>query len=388
MAESVASVRSTSTSASMFRAKVAAMKAWRPENPPSNRDRLELYALHKQAVSGDAPTHNTSSHQSVPDRAKLNAWRSKRGMEQAEAVSLYVAECDRQTRVYGTAAAASEASPPPGTPTNTPHANDEQQGRGTTSSSAGGVDGGGGIAGNHLLVPRGLTAVPLLCAAAAESRAAYLSRLSKTPSSQGWWAKQEPLCAEPGTAWAAPEAVLLFFAAKVEALALSVNNNNTGGLLGGLTPPSVVQSFLWPTHNVLLTAWIVLVFLHALVGSASAAARTVLLGSNTTGVPLACVFREEILPAARTAAGLTAAHQALSVRLAGLGLMPFVTICDVSHRGAGGALWPGATLYVAALSCTWWYWACALPTAVAFGIWTAAWSGWCFALIELATIVQ
>jgi acyl-CoA-binding protein len=90
---------SPTTLASTFRAKTNAMKTWRPRNPPSNRDRLELYALHKQSVSGDAPPVTTveeessSSSLSVADKAKLAAWRTKRGMVQADAMQRYVEEC-------------------------------------------------------------------------------------------------------------------------------------------------------------------------------------------------------------------------------------------------------------------------------------------------------
>jgi acyl-CoA-binding protein len=72
------------------------MKSWRPRNPPSNRDRLELYALHKQSVSGDAPAtdDDVSSSSSVADKAKLAAWRTKRGMTQADAMQRYVEECE------------------------------------------------------------------------------------------------------------------------------------------------------------------------------------------------------------------------------------------------------------------------------------------------------
>ena len=65
-----------------------------------NRDRLELYALHKQSVSGDAPpatTDDSSSSSSVADKAKLAAWRTKRGMTQAEAMQRYVEECKYTT---------------------------------------------------------------------------------------------------------------------------------------------------------------------------------------------------------------------------------------------------------------------------------------------------
>ena len=86
----------TTTLASTFRAKTNSMKSWRPRNPPSNRDRLELYALHKQSVSGDAPAtdDDVSSSSSVADKAKLAAWRTKRGMTQADAMQRYVEECE------------------------------------------------------------------------------------------------------------------------------------------------------------------------------------------------------------------------------------------------------------------------------------------------------
>jgi acyl-CoA-binding protein len=86
----------TTTLASTFRAKTNSMKSWRPRNPPSNRDRLELYALHKQSVSGDAPAtdDDLSSSSSVADKAKLAAWRTKRGLTQADAMQRYVEECE------------------------------------------------------------------------------------------------------------------------------------------------------------------------------------------------------------------------------------------------------------------------------------------------------
>lgn len=361
------------------------MKSWRPETPPSNRDRLELYALHKQAVSGDAPTvGSTTKSLSIPEKAKLNAWKAKRGTIQAEAMNAYVTECDRQTRVYGTASVipAETSPPPPGTPTNTP--GDTTTNNNNNNNSASGSNNNNTNNNPHvLLVPRGLTAVPLLCAAAAESRVAYLHRLSQTSSSQGWWYKQEPLCADPGTWWAVPEAGVLWCAARAERLALSSNLPNI--------PANVVRSFLWPLHNALLAVWILLIFLSTLLGSVVIFTRTGLWGSNTTGVPLRAVWREEILPAATTATGLCGTHQALSVRLGGLALVPFVTICDVSYYGVNSgaaSLWPGAMLYVWALVMTWWYWLCVLPWMTVVGVTISISAGWCFALIELATIIQ
>jgi len=369
-----------------FRAKVTAMKAWRPESTPSNRDRLEIFALHKQAISGDAPAKD-SPDASVADRAKMNAWRSKRGMTPAEAMATYCTECDRQFRVYGTApddeGVASSSFPPggatpgggfgrPGTPTNTPAA---------ASSSA---DNGGGGGGSALLTPRGVAAVPLLCAAAAESRAAYLSRLCATGTpSNGWWSKQEPLCADPGTALAAPEGMIIWTASRVEWASLSLL---TAGWAEAVPlPPRAVQAYLWPIHNVLLAVWIVVIFVSTLCGSAISMVRTTLIGAKRTGVPLDRLWSEEVLPASRAVASLCEPHQAIAVRLAGLALMPFGTICDVSRSTVdkGGVL-AGTVVYVFAGILTWWYWLCCLPWVAFGGVCTAATIGWCFALIELA----
>eukprot|EP00339_Tiarina_fusa_P003385 CAMPEP_0117067906 /NCGR_PEP_ID=MMETSP0472-20121206/47551_1 /TAXON_ID=693140 ORGANISM="Tiarina fusus, Strain LIS" /NCGR_SAMPLE_ID=MMETSP0472 /ASSEMBLY_ACC=CAM_ASM_000603 /LENGTH=105 /DNA_ID=CAMNT_0004789673 /DNA_START=23 /DNA_END=336 /DNA_ORIENTATION=- len=85
-----------------FRARAVFMKSWKSASTPSNRDRLELYAWHKQAVSGDAPaTFSTAA--SAAERAKYQSWRSKSGTNQADAMRAYLQESDRQLRVYGTA---------------------------------------------------------------------------------------------------------------------------------------------------------------------------------------------------------------------------------------------------------------------------------------------
>ncbi|GMH92642.1 hypothetical protein TL16_g12407, partial [Triparma laevis f. inornata] len=62
--------------------------------------RLELYALHKQAAAGDCNT-DKPVNKGVAEKAKWSAWRSKSGLSQAESMSRYIAECDRQVRVYG-----------------------------------------------------------------------------------------------------------------------------------------------------------------------------------------------------------------------------------------------------------------------------------------------
>ena len=67
---------------------------------PQNRDRLELYALHKQAISGDAPASYPADG-GTAEKARYQAWKAKRGLTADEAMAAYIAECDRQVRVYG-----------------------------------------------------------------------------------------------------------------------------------------------------------------------------------------------------------------------------------------------------------------------------------------------
>lgn len=405
----------STTVTSQFRAKVAEMRAWKPENPPSNRDRLELYSLHKQAVSGDAPdptTASVSSKASIPEKAKMNAWRNKRGLTQPEAMNQYIAECDRQMNVYGVSLASATSSPPgQQTPNNTPaQTNNTTRGGGVSGGTVGGGGGatgvGGGISsdgqglgsgsnesmggGNHgdnsggsgvLLTPRGLAAVPLLCAAASESRPAYLERIAKTPKVQGWWQKQEPLCADPGTSFSMPETFLIILASKAESISLLLNDMEDNFII----PASVIQSFLWPLHNVLLAIWIALIFICTLIDSATISLKTMILGANTTRVTLDTIFSEEILPGAKTAASLCEPHQAVPVRLVGLSLMPFVSICNVCYGVVNNiGIFPGSVLYVFTLIMTWFYWLTVLPWLAFAGLTISITSGWCFALIEMA----
>eukprot|EP00533_Pseudo-nitzschia_delicatissima_P016175 CAMPEP_0197265112 /NCGR_PEP_ID=MMETSP1432-20130617/2202_1 /TAXON_ID=44447 /ORGANISM="Pseudo-nitzschia delicatissima, Strain UNC1205" /LENGTH=360 /DNA_ID=CAMNT_0042729825 /DNA_START=88 /DNA_END=1169 /DNA_ORIENTATION=- len=127
---SVSSAQSSSSSSSLtaaFREKVRFMQTWKPGSVPSNRDKLELYAYHKVAVSGDAPaTIPTSAN--AAERAKYNAWRQKSGRSQKESMRLYLQEADRQLRVYGSAVAPIPSTPPMSrTPQSTPAGGQESQ---------------------------------------------------------------------------------------------------------------------------------------------------------------------------------------------------------------------------------------------------------------------
>ena len=108
--------------------------------------------MHKQAVSGDAPS-TFSSSASAADKAKYQAWKTKVGMTQPESMRLYLSEAERQIRVYGNLT--------PQTPQATPNEN---------SSNGNSFMNGSNGNGTTMETPRGLAAIPLLCAAAAESR--------------------------------------------------------------------------------------------------------------------------------------------------------------------------------------------------------------------------
>lgn len=420
-----------------FRAKTNVMKSWRPRNAPSNRDRLELYALHKQAVSGDAPPTSSADGEttaSVADRAKASAWQAKRGMSQSDAMARYVDECDRQRRIYGTrdgdgdggggggsSMGSSTSSVPMRATTamtttvatattttttttggemsaSTSNVNNSGGGVGATpqyassrydsgsnyANNGGAGDGGGGSGGvnaadgSGLLCPRGLAAVPLLCAAASESRSAYLARLQVTHPSNGWWAKQEPLCLEVDNPLAIPERSIIALATYVERFSLVLSNQN-------VLSPRVIQAFLWPVHNVFLCAWICLILATTYMGSLVGMSQTLLFGAKRTNAPLGRLFMEEIQPSARAVESLCEQHQAIGVRVSGLVLMPLMILCDLSTSIVGRlGILIGSLVFVGMGICSWWYWLCILPWLAVCGLSLAVTSGWCFGLIELA----
>lgn len=434
--------------ASEFRAKVVQMKNWTPNRTPTNRDRLELYALHKQAVASDAPempSHVNSTIKGTPspaERAKLNAWKTKRGLSQSQAMAAYINEAERQIRTYGT------CIPSTTTPTNTPNessGNDSGNGNGTSDEHGRGNGYGHGhgtdastTSSSVLLTPRGLAAVPLLCAAAAESRGAYLKRLEQTAASSiqdddgngemsssgsggasggvgggGWWMRQEPLCGDPGTISALPEIIVLTIAIFVERLSLYLSSSRNGSVTKDILDtlalrPGVVQSLLWPLHNVLLVVWILIIFLSTVTGSAILTVKTLLLGSMRTGVSLEDVFAQEIVPCKRGTASLCARHQAATVRFLGLVLYPLGMVCElacsvvenvnVNVPGGGNTnttstvlgqksgLLLGSGAYLLATFCLWWYWFIMLPWVAIGGLVMSISFGWCFGLIELANI--
>ena len=253
--------------------------------------------------------------------------------------------------------------------------------------------------GTVLLTPRGLAAVPLLCAACSESRISYLHRLSSTGApSNGWWRKQEPLCAaDPHSIFALPENIVISLASTMEYISLTLSSEpSIRNLLGSIgIRPAVFQSMLWPLHNVLLVLWILVLFISTLAGSAIVMAKTILLGSKRTNIRLEDVFAEDIYPCRMGASSLCQSHQAITVRLLGLILYPLGMVCELAESSRskavvgrdGGGLMIGSAVFVTGISLLWWYWLILLPWVGVFAMGGAVSISWCFGLIELASIL-
>ena len=317
---------------------------------------MELYALHKQAVSGDAPA--TLATQTAAERAKYQSWKSKAGLLQPEAIRLYMQEADRQVRVYGGGL----------TTMNSVHSNGGGSSAGPSSMDNGEAP---------QQQPRGLAAIPLLCAAASESRQAYLRRLANTRLEQAWWRRQEPLTATPGSLWAFPEAVLLAVASFLEYVSLTADGRIP-------LPSGVVQSFLWPLHNCFLALWMAYILVTTAWTAALEMLQTVIWGSRRTGLALEVVWKDQVHWSAQSAKTLTESHQPLTARLMGLVLWPFTVLVVVASM-PGQVLWQ-AVAFCFLLGTTWWYWFLVLPCAAFWLLGAAVMAGNCFGLIELAGV--
>jgi len=327
--------------------------------------------LHKQAVHGDAPPPSKPLS-STAEKARYNAWVSKRGLQPPDvAMKRYVMECERQVRVYGTT-------------TTTESLQQEQQQQDTTTtlnSSSSSV----------VVIPRGLAAIPLLCAAAAESRVAYLHRLSHTACTSGWWSRQETLLC--GNDNYSVESILLYTASTLESVSLKASSS----LL--FLPPTVLQSLLWPLHNVLLSTWMLYILVATFLASTWSLAQTVLFGAQRTGITMKASWRNELIPCADAAATLTEAHQPLSVRVVGLLLLPIVYDKQVTtslYRAISGGnitqtassygILLASSLHVVVLASLWWYWFFVVPSCGFAVFCIAGLSGWCFAIIQTAAL--
>ena len=295
----------------------------------------------------------------------------------------YVAECDRQVRIYGTKDAPN-GKPMEAGNTSREGANSAQQTpyNGSTPQNTPAIE---NDQDNMLLCPRGLAAIPLLCAAASESRSAYLARLQVTSPSNGWWSKQEPLCLEPSNPLSLTEKLIIGLAEQVERVSLLVGNLMGEGNTLSILSPRVVQAFLWPVHNIFLAVWILWILTCTYLGSVVMMSQTLLFGAKRTNTPLGRVFLEEINPSARAVESLCEQHQTIGVRLTGLVLMPLMMLCDLSNSVVGRAgILTGSVFFVGVGMFTWWYWICVVPWLAMCAVSVAVMSGWCFGLIELS----
>ena len=340
-------------------------------------------------------------------------------MAPSQAMRLYLEESDRQVRVYGTTAVSNDAQQTL-TPENTPLL--QQDGNNNNNSSN-----------NNITMqqrqqqqqPRGLAAIPLLCAAASESRQAYLRRLANTRLEQAWWNRQEPLCATPGSFWALPEQLVLSVASGLEYISLVVavasnshhdNHNTAGGetttrssnsptlspLLALLPPPPVLQSFFWPAHNALLAVWMGVILVATTWTAAIQLLATLVWGSRRTGHSLFALWNDTVLLASQSIHALTERHQPLTARLTGLLLLPFTVLVALTNSIGGmsshsnlsssssSSSSPAAIgtslLYCLGMGMTWWYWFLTLPWLAVCFLSCAVLAGGCFALIELAGV--
>jgi hypothetical protein len=298
---------------------------------------------------------------------------------------LYVVESDRQVRVYGLAAGYHGDDGGGSTPRllnqDSFHESGPQQQQ---------------QPGNGSCQPRGLAAIPLLCAAALETRQAYLIRLAHTERSQAWWARQEPLCATPGTIWALPESILLAVAALVEMISFAVDTPAAPLASADGRPqpppssvipcPSVIQSFLWPLHNTLLSLWMGVILDYTLLQSCIELMQTLLWGSRRTGLSLETIWRDEIQWSVTQVNVMTESHQPLTARLVGLACLPFTLLVGLVNAVAPPAQVPASVLFVSAVAMTWWYWCLVLPFLSSVLIFFSLIAGGNFALIELAGV--
>jgi acyl-CoA-binding protein len=357
----------TSDLAAEFKDRAAYMKTWKPESAPSNRDRLELYALHKQAVSGDAkPTLPDQDKLSAADRAKHQAWKSKSGLHRDQAMREYILESERQVRVYGNAANSVTGSTGGGSGSVNGH-----------NSLYGGSQPNGIPMTSAASQPRGLAAIPLLCAAGSENRTAYLRRLASTPAHQAWWIRQEALCANGGIfTW--PETLLIKVATIIEFVSLHCEEYLP-------FPAPVVQSFLWPLHNVMLSYWMLLILVLTSWGTVFQLWKTLLLGARRTGYTLPGIWADEIEWTAQSCYVLVERHQPLSARLMGLIMLPYTGLVGITRCAYSPGI-VSSMLYIGAMLMTWWYWLLILPWYSVVMLFWAIVAGSCCAMIEITGI--
>ena len=365
-----------------FREKVKLMQTWKPGSTPSNRDRLELYAYHKVAVSGDAPS-SLSNSANAAERAKYQAWRSKSGKSQEDSMRLYVQEADRQLRVYGSAAVPIPHS-------NTYHTNQESMSPNVNSRTpqTTPANNNAGESSSVSNIPRGIAAIPLLCAAVAESRKAYLRRLGQTSIETAWWKRQESLCAPPGSLTALPESFLLSIARFIEHITLTPPGHGGGGVMlggGGVNVRNLIASFCWPLHKCLLVCWMLIILYITTFRSALNTCGIIVWGSRRTGLSLNREWIEIVPLVGHSIQIMCESHQPLTCRLVGLMLLPFSSLVSFINRTITNITLASSSM-ILILCVTWWYWLLTIPFLMGTLLCTAFSVGFCFVLIEFAGV--
>merc|ERR1711976_934115 len=68
---------------------------------PSNDDYAKMYSLYKQATCGDCDRDKPSMTSPI-ERAKYDAWMSRKGMSKEEATAQYIKEAEAAVKQYGT----------------------------------------------------------------------------------------------------------------------------------------------------------------------------------------------------------------------------------------------------------------------------------------------
>jgi acyl-CoA-binding protein len=339
-----------------FTAKANSMKLWEPVHKPTNRDRLELWSLLKQSVSGDCKEPPPDSSKRA-ESEKWGAWKSKEGLTQSEAMARYITESDRQIHVYGSLAGPSTS---------------------TVASSSSSVVGASPSSSSPPLnrcTLRGIASLPFLVSAASESRASYLRRLSVMTASSRFWDKQAALATTksegPTDFKALPARVANALENGILMLGKGVERLATSSVLG--LNPTTLHAMSYPLHVLILTLWIALIFVVSLLSISVSVLLTLLFGSRETKMDLASLLDDGLRPTSLAASSLSARSHPLPLRCLAFLLSPLPLLASVVWRAReafGDA--PACACLLAVMGATAWYWSAALP-AVLF--WFGGWSG-------------
>ena len=354
-----------------FKAKAQSLKLWQPSNPPTNRDRLELYALHKQSVDGDCTAEAPTDPSKSVEKQKWSAWKSKEGLTQSEAMARYITECDRQIRVYGSLA---------GPTTSTVS---------TTSSSVTATEALSSGEQQPRCSLRGVASLPFLVSAASEPRSKYLSRMSVMTASSRFWDKQASLATSSsaggggGGGGAVVGGSALRTAASLPARAANMLECGVlclgrlvekGALSKGTgLAPTTLHAMSYPLHVLTLTLWIGLIFVISLLSVSVSVGMTLAFGSRETKQDLPNLFDEGLRPTSLAASSLSAKSNPLPLRCLAFLLLPLPLMSSVVDRvrsSFGDVV--GSFSLLALVGATGWYWAVALPCVA---VWAGGWTG-------------